>query len=364
MARGPHPAWQEETSGYSSNGGPPKRGRSPSRGLLLGGGAVILLIVFLTAVGVIAAQSPSGGVEPAPAQPTPVSPSVTPEREHAGDDEGEARIIAAVDAAGTSSAVESPRTVASSWSAGPTPVPPAPAPPVASEAERLAAEANATYGVRIVLEGQDWGDGEAAQAANVNAVISAISLMPDTVISAVVSHAHGPLTFVSNNQGRTLDGWQPYGSHPMAFYTNSDQGPAGSHASNQVVLSVGATSMSVGHEILHAYQARSVGPDEYVLALLQPEMRSFMEAVGWRQTGSDEEVRQAVNQPWSALDSLFVYEGHPLTYTTAGGATSTITAANPVEAFAITGSMYYSRPSWIPLPDWPEHWAWFRANLG
>ncbi len=98
--------------------------------------------------------------------------------------------------------------------------------------------------------------------------------------------------------------------------------------------------------------------------MLQPEMRSFMEAVGWRQTGSDEEVRQAVGQPWSALDSLYVYEGRALSYSTTGGATSTITAANPIEAFAIAGSFYYTRPSWILLPEWPEYWAWFRANLG
>ncbi len=89
-----------------------------------------------------------------------------------------------------------------------------------------------------------------------------------------------------------------------------------------------------------------------------------MEATGWRQSGSDEQVRQAVNQPWSALDSLYVYEGRPLTYSTASGATGTIAPANPIEAFAVTGSIYYTRPSWMPLPDWPEYWAWFQANVG
>src|SRR4030065_19293 len=88
------------------------------------------------------------------------------------------------------------------------------------------ARAARTLGVRIVLDGQDWGVTEEAQADNVGAVISAIDRLPDTVISAVVSHPHGPLTVVSNNDGGTLDGWQPDGAHPITFYTNPPQGPA------------------------------------------------------------------------------------------------------------------------------------------
>jgi len=371
MARGQHPTWQANSGGFNPNGEPRRRRRPPSRGFLIGMGAVILFALFLAAVGAIAAQSPS-------VEPTVVPPSATPEStprseyaiatpqtdEPAAEGSPEIQIAAAAAPEPTSSAVQAPRTAASSWSAGPTPVPPAPAPPSAPEAIRLAAQASETYGVRIVLEGQDWGPNEASQVANVQAVISAIDRLPDTVISAVVAHAHGPLTFVSNDQGRTLDGWQPYGGHPRTYYTNSDQGPGGYHASNQVVASVGATSMSIGHEVLHAYQFRNVGPDEYALALLQPEMRSFMEATGWRQSGSDEQVRQAVDQPWSALDSLYVYDGRALTYSTASGATSTIAPTNPIEAFAVTASIYYTRPSWMPFPAWPEYWAWFSANVG
>jgi hypothetical protein len=328
-------------------------------------GGVVMFALFLAAVGAIAAQSPSGrdadGTAPLPLEsPIPVEitvvpPEVTPEPDITGE-------ITEPDA--TSSSVQAPRAVASSWSAAPTPAAPLDEPPLASGPARLAAEANDKYGVRITIDGQDWGADEASQEANVQAIISAMERLPDTVISAVVGHAHGPLTFVSNNEGRTLDGWQPYGGHPMMFYTNSDQGPGGHHADNQVVVRVGAASMPVGHEILHAYQARDVGPDEYALALLQPEMRSFMDATGWRQTGTDEAVRQAVNQPWSAVDSLYVYEGRTLTYVTAGGDTSAINAANPFEAFAVAGSIYYTRPSRMPLPDWPEYWGWYQANVG
>jgi hypothetical protein len=335
-------------------------------------GAIILFALFLVAVGAIATQSPSGSdleapvplpnESPIPVEITVVPPEVTPDPDYAeAIPEAEGTVQGPEP---TSSAVQAPRTTASSWSAPPAPVPPAPAPPAEPEAANLAAEASDAYGVRILVEGQDWGPNEASQVANVQAVISAIDRLPDTIISATVTHDHGPLTFVSNNEGRTVDGWQPYGGHPMTYYTNSDQGPGGYHASNQVVASVGATSISIGHEILHAYQFRNVGADEYALALPQPEMRSFIDATGWRQSGSDQQVRQTINQPWSALDSLYVYEGRPLTYGTATSATSTITPSNPVEAFAATGSIYYTRPDWMPLPDWPEYWAWFSANLG
>ena len=40
---------------------------------------------------------------------------------------------------------------------------------------RLAGEADETYGVRIVVDGQDWGADDAEQTANVQAVISAIT---------------------------------------------------------------------------------------------------------------------------------------------------------------------------------------------
>lgn len=362
MARGRHPTWHEERGGFSPSGGPRRRKPTPSRGLIIGTGAVFIFALFLAAVGAIVAQSSSGGAPtqdqaPAPGEITAVPPDVTPEWHYTG-------ALPQPEAELTSSTGQAPRTVASSWSAGPTPVPPAPAAAPAPDAVRLAAEANEAYGVRIVMDGQDWGADDEAQVANVQAVISAVERLPDTILSAVVAHAHGPLTFVSNSQGRTMDGWQPYGDNPITYYTNSDQGLGGYHASNQVVLSVGSTSMSAGHEILHAYQFRNVGPDEYALALLQPEMRSFMEATGWRQTGSEEEVRQAAGETWSALDSLYVYEGRPLTYASNSGATSTIDAGNPIEAFAIAGSIYYARPSWMPLPDLPEYWAWFSANVG
>ena len=366
MAGGRQPTWQEDGSGFSPNGGLARHERSRRRAFFLAIAAISVLFLLMTVVGVIAAQTTSDGAPAgrgAPVATAEPTKAAMPQREFAEAGAPDIQIEAAVADAPGSSTVQSPRTTASSWSAGPTPVAPAAALEPATETERLAAEAARAYGVRIVLDGQDWGATEEAQADNVRAVISAMDRLPDTVISAVVALPNSPLTFVSNDQGRTLDGWQPYGAHPMTYYTNSDQGPDGHHASNQVVLSVGATSASIGHEILHGYTARDVGPDEYALSLLQPEMRSFMAATGWRQTGSDEEVRAAIDQPWSVLNALYVYEGRPLTYTTGSGGRSTLAAANPFEAFAIAGSMYYTRPAWMAQPDWAEYWAWFQSHL-
>jgi len=363
MARGRHPTWHENGNGFSPNGGPGGHEASGPRAFYIAIAAISLLFLLMTVAGVIVAQTTSHGAPASGGVPVATAePSATPRREFAEAGAPDIQIEAGV-LDPSSSTVQSPRTAASSWSAGPTPVAPAVASEPAAEAERLAAEAARTYGVQIVLDGQDWGVTEEAQADNVGAVISAMDRLPDTVISAVVSHPQGPLTFVSNNEGRTLDGWQPYGAHPMTYYTNSDQGPGGYHAASQVVLSVGATSASIGHEIMHAYQARGVGPDEYALSLLQPEMRSFMAATGWRQTGSDEDVRAAIDQPWAVLNAFYVYEGRPLTYMTGSGGSSTLVAANPFEAFAIAGSMYFTRPAWMPQPDWAEYWAWFESHL-
>ena len=368
------PAGDGNQRGTSPKGG---QRQSPSRAFWLGLGAVASFAITLALAAATAADR--GSEPPSPLLTTPAAIEV------AGRAESSAhfvlRGVAGGGTAGDSTSPaplppEAPATptptpsvsraggaVASSSSATPRPVSQAPAPMPQPVAQRLAREAALGFGIRIVLDGQDWGDGEASQATNIGAVISALERLPEKVVAAVTAHDHGALTFVSNTQGRTLAGWQPYGDFPMGFYTNSDQGAAGSSAANQVVLIPGFAAMSIGHEIIHAYQVRNYGPDQYVLALLGEEMRSFMSATGWRQVGTEEQVRQAANQPWDVVNSLYVYEGRPLTYITAGGSPVSLGPPNPLEAFAVTASIYYTRPSGMPLPDWSEYWSWFQANL-
>lgn len=386
--RGHRPVGDGDQNYASSEGG---LGRPPSRGSWLRMGAALLLALALASLGSVAANRETA---PAPSQPTPAAssgaervqaqvapaPGSSPSPDRQPSEEATAPDPPSVDLSApdpapadpaptdrpmpTSSTVGAPATEPSSSTASPTPVPPAPAPPPEPPALRLAREASERFGIHIVLEGQDWGPDEASQVTNIGAVISVMERLPSRVTAAVVAHRHGPLTFVSNRQGRTLDGWQPYGDFPIGFYTNSDQGPDGNRPANQVVLIPGFSDMSICHEVLHAYQLRDVGPDQYVLALLGDEMRSFMAASGWRQVGTDEQVREAADDPWQVVNGLYVYEGRPLTYTTVAGDTVTLNPPNPLEAFAVAGSIYYTRPAGMPLPDWPEYWAWFDENLG
>ncbi|HET8944392.1 MAG TPA: hypothetical protein VFO59_06380, partial [Dehalococcoidia bacterium] len=176
-----------------------------------------------------------------------------------------------------------PSAVASSWSATPVFEPPAPAPALTEAAVALAGDTEARWGIDIVLEGQDWGAGEAEQVANIGAVASAFEAVPVTVTSSVVSGPHGTLAVLSNREGRTIDGWKPYPGEARSFYANSDYGPEGYRAANQIILATGASETTVAHELVHGWTFRDVAPDEYVLALLGDEMRSFMAAAGWEQ---------------------------------------------------------------------------------
>jgi len=385
--RGQEPAKEGSPNRASPKGG--KR-RAPSRAFWLGVGAVAFFAVVLASAGVLVARGsePLVGPHPSPNPievPTPAtkeSPEVFTGVVHSTQTSSETLVPTLAEPALAladpepaepvqtpsptpgSSTPQARDPVASSWSAPPQPVLQPPAPTPQAVAYRLAQEAAERFGIRIVLDGQGWGEDEATQALNIGAVVSAMERLPSKVASAAAAHPHGPLTFVSNDHGRTLAGWQPYGDFPIGFYTNSDQGPAVSGPANQVVLIPGFADMSIGHEALHAYQFRDVGPNQYVLALLGDEMRSFMAATGWRQLGSDEQVREAASQPWAVVNSLYMYEGRPLTYATAGGSAVTLSPPNPLEAFAVAGSVYYTRPAGMSLPDWPEYWAWFQANLG
>ena len=346
---------------------PKGRPGSPSFRRWLLTGSLFCLAVALFAAGALAlarqAERTPAAVLPAPPESTadphqPMPAAVPLVIRSLGQESSPGATTAAA------SSEQAPAAVASSLSASPAPSLVPPEPPPEDAIARLASEASQRFGIRIVLDGQDWGPDEASRVTNIGAVISVMERLPQRVVSAVVSHPHGPLTFVSNREGRTADGWQPYGDFPMGFYTNSDQDANGRHPANEIVLIPGFSDMSIAHEVLHAYQFRNIEPEQYALAMLSDEMRSFAQATGWRQVGTDEQVGQALNQPWSALDALYVYEGRPFTYTTVAGSAVTLSPPNPLEAFAFAGSIYYARPSGTPLPDWPDYWAWFQDNLG
>lgn len=389
MAEMGHPSDDKRTEPAS-----PKGGWHPSRTFLIGMGAVVFFAGVLAVAGAFAV---SNGAEPAapeasstpipPLEITRVPPPVTPEPDLTKELRNEpapppqaatlvdvasaasspsvaAEQPAATAEAAASATAVSPTPIASSWTMPPAYEPPAPAPPVAHNAAAIAAQAEELFGVRIVLEGQDWGADETEQVRNIAAVISAMQLLPRTVTSSVAAHPHGPLTILSNREGRTLDAWKPYGDRSISFYTNVDQGVSGYRPANQVVLATGADRITVAHEVLHAYQFRNVGPQDYVLVSLGEEMRSFMAMAGWRQVVSDDEVRAGGNQNWETINSFHAYEGEDLWYVDAGGSSVHVRPPNPIEAFAVIGALYYARPEGVPLPEWPQYWTWFDKHLG
>lgn len=122
--------------------------------------------------------------------------------------------------------------------------------------------------------------------------------------------------------------------------------------------------MTIAHELLHAYQMRNIGSGHYAEVLLTPEMKSFMAMSGWVQTVSDEELATKLGGSWTDIAALFRYEGHELVYTSEIGEVVHAFTPNPVEAFTVTGALYYAAPDGTPTPPWSEHWAWFDANLG
>ncbi len=354
----------------------------PSRGFWIGMATVALFSLVLIAAGAAASSRHAEVTAPDGPTPTiePVRVSYAPRPKTPREDLTQEQLPAGVVAAAAigpadsgpedagnvavSAASASPTPVASSWSATPVFDPPAPAPALTPAAVALAQDTERRLGIDIVLDGQDWGAGEAEQTANIGAVASAFESLPLRVTSSAVASPHGTLMVLSNREGRTHDGWKPYGGSARSFYTNSDQGPGGYRAANEIVLATGSRSLTVAHEVIHAWTFRDNAPDEYVLALVGDEMRSFMAASGWEQLASDDEIRAAAREPWETVNRLFVYSGPELTFSNENGNEATLTVDNPLEAIASLGAIYYARPASMPLPAWTTLWDWFDANLG
>jgi len=239
---------------------------------------------------------------------------------------------------------------------------PQPAGTLAPAAAALAGSIESQYGVRIIVDGQDWGQDRDAQMRNIGAVGDALAGVPANVRSAI--NANGPLTYLSNHGGATEASWQPYGDRETNYYSNEDV-VSGKHvAANEIVLQPGSTTQTITHEMMHAYQMRDIAPGQYVMALLTPEMKSFMAATGWTQTVSDDELRASAGKDWTAINVMFTYDGHSLFYNNEFGDRVSLYAPNPIEAYAEAGGLYYGHSAHTTLPDWPDYFGWFAANVG
>jgi hypothetical protein len=255
-------------------------------------------------------------------------------------------------------------TLGDAWSATPSVSTPGPTAGLWPAAVTLVAEIEAEWGIDVVTDGQNWGANEEQQLRNIGAVKSALEALPPNVIAAATRNDHGTLAILSNNAGRTLAGWQPYGSGAANFYATEDYDSSGRVETSQIVLQNGASTMTIAHELLHAYQMRNVAPGRYGEALLTPDMTSFMAATGWILNVSEEQLAASVGASWDNINSLFDYVGPELVYESEKGETVHAYTPNPVEAFTVVGALYYAAPDGTPLPDWADYWVWFDANLG
>ena len=336
---------------------------SRARSFWIGIGAIVAGVSLLTIFAATVIDGDGGSDGPIAIAGVVTTPIESP------DPTEEPAVAAATETAAPATATPPP--IASSISATPivgeavssTPIAVAPTSSNLTAAARaLAQSIESQYGVRILDAGQDWGATGDLQLRNVGAAGEALASVPAGV--RVATAASRPLTFLSNHTGMTEAGWEPYGAREANFYSNEDVSTSGRVAANQIVLQPGSNSQTIAHEIMHAYQMRDTAAGQYALALLTPEMKSFMGATGWTQTGTDDDVRAAASGGWTGINALFKYEGRPLTYNNEFGDAVTLFTPNPLEAYAEAGGLFYGHSSRTTLPEWPEYWDWFRSHTG
>ncbi len=255
-------------------------------------------------------------------------------------------------------------TLAEAWSATPHLPTPAPDPAPSPAASQLVTAIEPGFGVSVILAGQDWGPDEAEQLRNLGALAGALASLPANLVSLATDSSHGTLSVLSNEGGRTLAGWQPYGQGAANFYATQDWDGNAHTAASQIVLQTGANRVTIAHELLHAYQMRNAPPGNYGRALLTAEMGAFMAATGWVQIVSDAELQSLVDGSWEGIAAMFRYEGANLSYVSETGEAGKAFAPNPIEAFAAVGALIYAAPDGTELPEWPEYRRWFESNLG
>ena len=350
-----------------------------SRGLLAAVSTVALLSGAVTAAVVFSAKGDAGQAPhtyaaptvaaehatPAAAVPATDAPSASAAPTSISAPAATAGVAATNPATPTSvSTVSVAPTLADAWSAtapAETAAPDAALSPAASE---LVTAIESEWGVTVVVSGQDWGLAEAAQMRNLGALAGALDSLPPGVVSLATDNSHGSLSILSNEAGRTLDGWQPYGPGAANFYASQDWDGNGHTVTSQIVLQTGANQVTIAHELLHAYQMRDAPSGSYGQALLTDEMRAFTAAAGWVQVVSDEELQSQVHGSWEEIAALFRYDGADLSYISETGETLQAFTPNPIEAFTAIGALIYAAPDGTELPDWTEYKRWFEANLG
>ena len=197
-------------------------------------------------------------------------------------------------------------------------------------------QARDSYGVEIVTDGQNWDE------TSLNVVLDALSRLPPHVVKQLGSRIHGRLYILSNPDSRSLSGAKVYSSGAN-FYSNND-------GRNELVLYPNQGTLTVLHELGHAYQLRLTPPGRYAWVFFQDEMRDFMQATGWRLVSSDAEVAAAMDQ----TQLTFAYDG-PQVW-------QFMSNFDPLEDYANSFALFFYDPAKLNELS-PVRYQWMLNNV-
>ncbi len=197
--------------------------------------------------------------------------------------------------------------------------------------------ARQVYGVEIVTEGQEWNE------VSLGTVLDALSRLPPDVVSQLDSSLDGPLYILCNTSARSLSGTLVYPNGANFFSTNDGR--------SEIVLYPNQGTLTVLHELGHAYQLRLVPAGRYALAFQDPEVRDFMRATGWTLLSSDAEVTAALDQ----TEIRFAYDGPEVW--------QSLSNPDPLEDYANAFALFFYDPERLRELS-PVRYEWMLAHVG
>lgn len=198
-------------------------------------------------------------------------------------------------------------------------------------------QARELYGVEIVLLDQDWDE------LSLQAVNDALAKLPPHVVNQLGNRFSGRLYVLCNDESRTMSGASIFPSGANFFYNNDGR--------NEIVLYPQQGTLTVLHEMGHAYQLRMAPAGRYAWLFFEAEIRDFMKVTGWTLDSTDEELAAALDQ----TQLRFSYSGKEVWMF--------MSHFDPLEDYANSFAMFFYNPNKL-LEISPERYEWMRKNVG
>lgn len=188
----------------------------------------------------------------------------------------------------------------------------------------------------LVDGGANWDTMTRAQ------ILEAIALLPRSVLSHLGNSGLGPIIINVNSEGRTLGGRQPYGAAANFFSTNEGR--------NELVLFPQQGTLTVLHELGHAFNLRNIPAGSYAQVMLDQEMQSFLAVAGWQILTPAETLKGLKDQ----AKIEFRYGG-PVIWPNPS-------REDPLEDFANSFAYYFAAPETLRQLS-PERYQWFASLM-